>query len=79
MGSYQTISSPVPSNDLKHVLPQRYEILEYLLHIGKDEYLTLLRNAGDYDYPIPKRPQIKYESIDINILDALVDNEYVKR
>ena len=77
MGTNQTISYSVPSSYQIPILTQRYEILDYL-HVGEDDYLSLSKDARENDYPILKRPLIKYESINVNILYPLVDINYSK-
>ena len=67
MGTYQTIYYPVPSSYQMPILTQRSGISDYL-HVGEQYYHSFLKDAGEKDFPLRKRPPIRYESIDINVL-----------
>ena len=49
------------------ILTQRSGILDYL-YVAEEYYLSLLKGARENDFPLPKRPLIRYESIDLNVL-----------
>ena len=59
-------------------LIQNYAIFDYL-HVREEDYLNLLKNAKENDYPLPKRPLIKHEPIDTAILCTLLNRKHRKK
>ena len=48
------------------------------LHVGEEDYISLLKHARENDYPLPKPPLIKHEEMDTAILYTLVNSNYEK-
>ena len=62
-------------DDLMLFFIKYHEILHYL-HVGEGDYLNLLKDAKENDYPLPKRLLIKHEQIDTAILYTLINSDY---
>ena len=59
------------------VFIQNHETFHYV-QIGEEDYLNSLKIAKENDYPLPKPPLIKHESIDTAIIYTLVNSNEEK-